>query len=437
MAGEVNYGLVNPAVLDYAGQEQKNLNVEKSRMDIQRLEEERKLMLGMQKQLADSGKNPDLNIVFDTMIKSGNPDYMSKGLEGKAKLKEQEEFARIMGYGGAATTPAPTAPGSYGAPATPMTSPEATGYGNAPAVAPATAPANALTAMPGARPSAPANALARPTMATDETGALTQRINQLIALGTPRAIQAAQTLQGQLKTQTHPVMVPSKGTLVNPNTGEVIFRNAAGGGEGGMAAELGLSKKDLQKREEKYPVATQAVETFEAKTDQLEKDLLALKDHPGLSSITGLLAGRAPAVTKEGRAAQALYDKIVARGGFKELQDMRAASPTGGALGNVSNQEGTQLRQSFAAIDRRQDASDVQSAITEAINDLQGSKARVRDAYNLTYEYKVGKAPKAPGTPPKAPGAGGNTVTTPDGKVLSFPTPEAAAQFKKAANIKD
>jgi len=426
MAGEVNYGLVNPAVLDYAGQEQKSLNVQKSRIEVQRLEEERKLMLGMQKQLADSGQDPDLNIIFDTMIKSGNPDYMSKGLEGKAKLKEQQDFAKIMGYGDTAAPPAPTAPGSFGTPMAPPA--EQTSFGGAPA------PTNALAAMPGARPSAPANALAKPTMATDETGALTQRINALLAMGTPRAIQAAQTLQGQLKTQTHPVMVPSKGTLVNPNTGEIIFRNNAGGGEGGAAADLGLSKKDLQKREEKYPVATQAVETFEAKTDQLEKDLLALSEHKGLDSITGIAAGRAPAFTKEGRAAQALYDKIVARGGFKELQDMRAASPTGGALGNVSNQEGTQLRQSFAAIDRRQDASDVRSAITEAINDLKGSKQRVRDAYNLTYEYKGANAPKAP---PKPPGAGGNTVTTPDGKVFTFPTAEAAAQFRKNANIKD
>ena len=426
MAGEVNYGLVNPAVLDYAGQEQKTLNVQKSRLDIQRLEEERKLMLGMQKQLADSGQDPDLNIIFDTMIKSGNPEYMSKGLEGKTKLKEQQEFANIMGYGNAATPPAPTAPGSFGTPMAPPA--EQTSFGGVPA------PTNALTAMPGARPAAPANALASASALNQaET---VDKINRLLATGNPRAIQAAQVLQSQLKTEAPRagIVVGAKGTLVNPVTGEVIFRNTAGGGEGGLAADLGLSKKDLQKREMMFPVATQAVETFEAKTDQLEKDLEALKNHPGLSSITGIVAGRAPAVTKEGRAAQALYDKIVARGGFKELQDMRAASPTGGALGNVSNQEGTQLRQSFAAIDRRQDASDVQSAIDQAVTDLKGSKQRVRDAYEMTYEYKAPRSAKAP---PKAPGAGGNTVTTPDGKVLTFPTAEAAAQFKKAANIKD
>mgnify|MGYP003657235530 CR=1 FL=1 len=199
-----------------------------------------------------------------------------------------------------------------------------------------------------------------------------------------------------------------------------------------------LTPKEIQQREAKFPQATLAVKSFEAKTGELEKDLLALRNHPGLSSITGIVAGRAPGITKEGRAAQALYDKILARGGFKELQDMRAASPTGGALGNVSNQEGTQLRQSFAAIDRVQDAKDVQKAIDNAITDLQGSKSRVREAYDMTYDYKGtpagGGVPPSP-SPSPPPGAGGNTVTIPGGKVLTFPTPEAAAAYKKAAGL--
>lgn len=196
-----------------------------------------------------------------------------------------------------------------------------------------------------------------------------------------------------------------------------------------------LTSKEIQQREAKFPQATLAVKSFEAKTGELEKDLIALRNHPGLSSITGIAAGRAPGITKEGRAAQALYDKILARGGFKELQDMRAASPTGGALGNVSNQEGTQLRQSFAAIDRVQDAADVQKAIDTAITDLQGSRGRVREAYDMTYDYKGGASATPPPPPPPAPSAGGNTVTIPSGKVLTFPTPEAAAAYKKAAGL--
>ena len=158
--------------------------------------------------------------------------------------------------------------------------------------------------------------------------------------------------------------------------------------EAGLEA---LPPKELQKREAALPQATSAIKGFESKSDSFVKDLEKLRDHPGLSQITGLVAGRVPALTAEGRAAQALYDKVVAKGGFQALQDLRDASKTGGALGNVSNQEGKQLTASFSAIDRRQDAKDVKAAIDQAIGDVQGAKTRMREAYDATYAYKTGK----------------------------------------------
>lgn len=159
----------------------------------------------------------------------------------------------------------------------------------------------------------------------------------------------------------------------------------------------GIAPKELQKREAAFPAATQSLKGFETKSDSFIKDLEALRDHPGLSQITGIAAGRLPGLTAEGRAAQALYDKIVAKGGFQALQDLRDASKTGGALGNVSNQEGKQLTASFAAIDRRQDAPDVRAAIDQAIGDIQGSKTRMREAYDATYAYRSAK--QAPAKP--------------------------------------
>jgi len=154
------------------------------------------------------------------------------------------------------------------------------------------------------------------------------------------------------------------------------------------SAEL-LTPKEKQKREAAYPQATSAINSFETKADSFVKDIEKLRDSPGLSEITGIAAGRLPGITANGRAAQALYDKIVAKGGFQALQDLRDASKTGGALGNVSNQEGKQLTASFAAIDRRQDAKDVRAALDQAIGDIQGSKTRLKEAYNLTYSYKA------------------------------------------------
>jgi hypothetical protein len=165
-----------------------------------------------------------------------------------------------------------------------------------------------------------------------------------------------------------------------------------------------LAPKEIQAREAKFPQATSALKTFESATDKLISDLEKLKNHEGLPSITGILAGRAPGITAKGREAQALYDKILARGGFQELQNMRNASPTGGALGNVSNQEGTQLRQAFAALDRTQEAGSIKNEVDNLIESLKGSKGRVREAYDMTYDYKA----PAGGAAAPAPAAGPN-----------------------------
>lgn len=158
-----------------------------------------------------------------------------------------------------------------------------------------------------------------------------------------------------------------------------------------------LAPKELQAREAKYPMATQAVKTVESKADKLIADLETLKNHPGLPSITGTVYGRTPSVTAEGRQAQALYDSIVARGGFQELAAMRAASPTGGALGNVSNQEGQQLKDAFGTLNRTQDAADLRTQLGRVADDVRGAKTRVREAYDMTYDYRPGTAPSGGG----------------------------------------
>jgi hypothetical protein len=203
---------------------------------------------------------------------------------------------------------------------------------------------------------------------------------------------------------------PAPIPVVDPATGQIKYvpREQAVGMTPPQFIE-GLTPKERQQREAKFPQATSAVKTFENTSSTLIKDLETLARHPGLSSITGIAAGRIPGITSAGREAEALFDKIVARGGFQELQNMRQASPTGGALGNVSNQEGAQLRQAFAAIDRRQDAASVRKAINDAIQQIRASQQNVREAYDLTYEYKQrGGETSAPAPSPaqRAPAAG-------------------------------
>ena len=152
-----------------------------------------------------------------------------------------------------------------------------------------------------------------------------------------------------------------------------------------------LSQKDVQAREKAYPKATVAVKAAESEIDTMVSDLQTLKSHPGLSEITGYLQGRVPSVTAftaKGREAYALYKKILARGGFQKLTDMRQASPTGGALGNVSDTEGRYLREAFGALDLTQTPESLGKAIDDIISTAQATKGRIRESYDLDYEYR-------------------------------------------------
>ena len=204
------------------------------------------------------------------------------------------------------------------------------------------------------------------------------------------SIAAGQLALAQQKANREASMQPPV-AIVDPVTGKQVYvtRNQAMGQTPAAAMES-LPPKEIQKREASFPQATSSIKGFEAKSDNFIKDLIALRDDPGLENITGAIYGRTGSVTREGSRAQALYDKVVAKGGFQALQDMRDASKSGGALGNVSNQEGKQLQASVAAIDRRQNSADVKAALDQLISDIQGSKTRMREAYDTTYQYKSG-----------------------------------------------
>lgn len=402
---------------------------EVSQMQLEQMRRDEETLRQIQAKAVEHGGPSDLGAIADAYIKSGNPKFVEFGVGLRQKIDERNQFARIMG--------------------------------GANALAPEAAPANALAApaLTNAAP-APANALAAPNPMAADANALRQKRDALLALGTPQAIAAARALDsdiaiaskeptyhvvpgvGLVDPRTQRVVTPAvestpteikeyelakkqgfKGSffdykrtlaeatrapaqpsapvaVVDPATGKQVYvtrEQAISGKMAPAAAMESIPPKEIQKREAAFPAATSAIKGFEAKSDSFVSDLQALRDHPGLSEITGFAAGRLPGVTAAGRAAQALYDKVVAKGGFQALQDLRDASKTGGALGNVSNQEGKQLTASFAAIDRRQGADDVKKAIDAAINDIQGAKVRTREAYDSTYSYKA-NAPSAAGS---------------------------------------
>lgn len=223
--------------------------------------------------------------------------------------------------------------------------------------------------------------------------------------GTYQEFVTARALAGRAPAQPRAEQPPV--AVVDPNTNKVIFVDRATAIANKMtpaSAIEGLSPKEIQNREAKFPQAKTAVASFETSAEKLAKDLETLANSEGLKGITGLIGGRTPAITKEARAAEALYNSIVARGGFNELQNIRASSPTGGALGNVSNAEGQNLRDAFAPLKLTQNASDLKGQLLKAAQETRASVGRIKETFDMTYEYKnQGGQPSAPTRTPSAP----------------------------------
>lgn len=223
------------------------------------------------------------------------------------------------------------------------------------------------------------------------------------ALGLPSNVVAQIDSHGQLK-------IPYKPTAPRATAGAGAVRAPSGYRykqdgtlepiPGGPADKPAATDKEHQKLEAMYPKASAAFRGATTELDTQIKDLKTLRNHPGLSGITGLVYGRTPAITAAAREANALLKTILARGGFQELAKMRANSPTGGALGNVSDTEGRYLRDSYASFDTSQETESFKRAIDRAIAQAESSKLNLQQAYDDTYSYRQNAAPA--GTPPPA-----------------------------------
>ena len=152
-----------------------------------------------------------------------------------------------------------------------------------------------------------------------------------------------------------------------------------------------LDTATTMEREKAYPKATEAFNATTQSTDNLIQDLKDLRNHPGLDHITGAVMGTSlggPNITGAARAAQALLDTIKSKGAFESLSQLRAASPTGGALGNVSDKEEQMLGNAFGTLQQNQNTEDFKKNVDKVIARLEQSKQNISKAYADTYSYR-------------------------------------------------
>lgn len=128
------------------------------------------------------------------------------------------------------------------------------------------------------------------------------------------------------------------------------------------------------------------------------------RTHPGLPGNFGW-SGKLPNWPGGDAAnANAKLEQLRARGGFEALNAMRQASKTGGALGSVSDAEGKQLQNSFAALQSAQGDANVKMELAKVLKQVEMSKQRINAAYERQYNNP---GPTPPGQPAQYSGSQG------------------------------
>lgn len=183
------------------------------------------------------------------------------------------------------------------------------------------------------------------------------------------------------------------------------------GGNGGGGIRMGevIPGTDFEIRE-KESKARAAAGAAGTRYDRMIKAAEDLLNSPQLDTIIGNVQGNIPetvlSLSSQGAAnALALYNTLVVRGGFNELQSLRDASVTGGALGQVTDRENVMLQQAAATLSRTQDEVTFRQRLRDYVKELRASKQRVEQAWERDFgrPFSAGSRPLVGGGDRNAP----------------------------------
>lgn len=158
--------------------------------------------------------------------------------------------------------------------------------------------------------------------------------------------------------------------------------------------------------------------------DKLYADAERLLDMPGLEDATGPIDSMLLTLFGDTADFEEAVKTLQANIGFQALADMRAASPTGGALGNVSNKEVEFLQATIRSLSLRQTAEQFRENLRAIMDRANKAKALTLQAYEARFGQgrPAGGAVPASATIPKTNGETRDIPTElrgePDGTIL-------------------
>lgn len=208
---------------------------------------------------------------------------------------------------------------------------------------------------------------------------------------TPSAIQEFEFFKGlnpeQQKTFLS-VKRQNQGFFIDPKTGaatpvegftdvkkDIKRAEAEGAKEGGLKAE---KEFNIPKAKASFAMANDKLDNVLSKINQVTPNV-----NEFTAGFGGALLSKIPGT--KARDLEATIQTIVANLGFRELQDMRDSSPTGGALGQVSERELALLNSAKQNLENSQTPEQLKENLEDLKAQIRLSKKRVKEAYDLDF----------------------------------------------------
>lgn len=220
--------------------------------------------------------------------------------------------------------------------------------------------------------------------------------NDILSKGQRLVSATGQILAENPSDTPKPTIVPSGGVILNED-GTVKFRN---------------DKPDASASSEQYQF--ERIDRIKDSIDRIKQNVRSGTTGRSASLQSGTLFPKF-AQTRGYVKLREDLESLKANIFTKELQAMRASSKTGGAIGNVSNLEGTRLSNALVALNQELDAPDLIANLDIAYDSI--------EKYRKELE-KQGGSPTANQTV---------EMTAPDGRLLQVPADKVDEAISRGA----
>lgn len=155
-------------------------------------------------------------------------------------------------------------------------------------------------------------------------------------------------------------------------------------------------EKRQEKRDQMFAEAASQLNASKASTGHMLSTIRELRNHPGLSRITGAMGAVPNFPGSDASNAQALLESLRSQTAARAIADMRAMSKTGGAVGQVTEKEWPRLENMFSALNQAQSTPAFEKALDDLTTYVEGMEGRLNDAFRRQYGDQANEVLGAP-----------------------------------------